>query len=389
MMSKTGTIIFVYNTATYLYRFRLGLMQTMLRRGWRVIAAAPVDDFSDKIMQKGIQFKALPLSRKGLNPFKDARLWWRLLALYRRERPDIVHHFTVKPVIFGSVAARMAAVQGIVNLVPGLGYVFLHGGWLQKIVEKMYQVAFSSRVHVIFQNQDDRDLFVRKHMVRLGQTHVICGSGVNTNLFLPRRRIRGQFNSPRVTFALITRMLWDKGIAEFVAAARICNQCNPNTRFVLAGAPDPGNPSSIPPAWLQSLRALPYMKWHGHIEDVRLFLEGISVVVLPSYREGAPRSLIEAAAMAKPVIATDVAGCREVVKAGENGLLVPVRDVDSLANAMLTMAKDPGMRCRMGADSRRKALFQLNEKVVIRKTLEVYSKLIPGFSNRKAGCDNA
>ena len=378
MIKKPGTIVFVYNTAEYLVRFRLGLMQAMQRRGWRVVAAAPPDDHSPIIMEAGIPFVPLPMERRGRNPLADARLWWRLLVLYRRERPDIAHHFTVKPVIFGSLAARAAGIPGIVNLVPGLGYAFLHGGKLWTLVERLYRAAFCSRVQVTFHNQDDRDFFVRRNMVSHGQTHVICGSGVDTEYFSPQPHWEKGSDSSRPTFALAARMLWDKGIREFVAAARICHQHNPNTRFLLVGAPDPGNPSSVPTGWLRSLQGLGYMEWRGYVDDVRPILAEAAVAVLPSYREGAPRSLIEAAAMARPIITTDVPGCRELVNPGENGLLVPARDVESLAKAMITLADDPYMRRRMGDASRNRALIDFNEKDVIEKTLEIYVKMAPG-----------
>jgi len=389
MMNKPRTIVFVYNTAEYLVRFRLGLMRAMRRRGWRVVAAAPPDDHSPTIVAAGIPFVPIPMERKGRNPLADFRLWWRLLGLYRRERPSIVHHFTVKPVIFGSFAARVAGIPGIVNSVPGLGYVFLQGGRLRIMVERLYRLAFSPRVQVVFHNQDDRDFFVRRRMACFGQTHVICGSGVDTEYFAPRFCSEKDSPSSRPAFALVARMLWDKGVREFVAAARICHQHNPHTRFVLAGTPDPGNPSAVSPGWLRSLHALGYMEWRGHVDDVRPVLAEAAVVVLPSYREGAPRSLIEAASMARPIIATDVPGCREVVLPGINGLLVPVMDVAALAEAMLTLAGDPDLRHRMGQAGRRRVLLEFAERRIIRDTIKIYKQLAFQESKGKAGRGSA
>lgn len=366
--------MFVYNSASYLYRFRLGLMLAMKERGWEVVAVSPFGAAAKKIEARGIRFHKLPLKRKGINPFADLRTFFYLAKLYKQERPNIVHHFTVKPVIYGTAAAHLTRVSGIVNLIPGLGYVFLKGGLLQTVVEKMYRLVLTSRVRVIFQNRDDLSYFLKRQLVIQGQTFVIYGSGVDTDLFSPQR-FPLKPHSSSVTFVLVARMLWDKGIAEYVQAARLVKEEIPSAHFILLGSPDQGNPASIPVSWLEEQHRLGRVEWMRHIEDVRPILAGADVIVLPSYREGASRALMEAAAMAKPIVTTDVPGCREIVEGNQNGLLVPSKNVEFLAQALLELAVDPDRRIRMGEASRERALKYFDEHVIIRQILEVYSCL--------------
>ncbi|MBD3413926.1 MAG: glycosyltransferase [Candidatus Aminicenantes bacterium] len=375
MGKKQKKIIFIYNSARYLYNFRLSLMLSMKKRGWQVTAVSPYDKYARKIRNRGIRFKELAFRRNGKNPIEDLGLIFCLARFYQQEKPTIVHHFTIKPVIYGTLAARFSNVPGIVNLVPGLGYVFAQGGLLQHLVEKMYRCAFSKRVRVIFQNCDDMNFFIQKKLVRRKQAHLICGSGINTDIFSPDQ-FSDKKNSSVITFSLIARMLWDKGIAEFVEAAKIVHSKNKQTQFFLIGNPDSENPSSASAHWLKSLQNIDFIKWIEHKVDIRPFLASSSVIVLPSYREGAPRSLIEAASMAKPIITTDVPGCREIVVHGENGLLIPKKNAPLLAQAMLTLAHDPEKRKKMGVVSRKRALNDFDESLVIRKTQEIYAQVV-------------
>ena len=373
-MVNNKKIIFLYNSASYLYHFRISLMLAMKKRGWQVIALSPYDECAKKIQEKGITYFDFPFKRKGRNPLSDLWMLIRLVKFYNQEKPKIVHHFTIKPVIYGTLAARICRIHGIVNLVPGLGFVFSQGGILQQIVEKMYRFSFSSRVRVIFQNRNDLNFFVKTKLVNRKQTHLICGSGVNIKLYSLNNY--PQDNFPReIIFTLIARMLWDKGISEFVKAAKIVNEKNPHTRFWLIGDPDRGNPSSIPLSWLKNLKSLDYIKWIEHKDDIKPYIAKSSVIVLPSYREGAPRSLIEAASMSKPIIAADVPGCREIVKNKVNGLLVSKKNAALLSQAMLTLADNPSQRKKMGYASRKIALKSFDERLIIRKTIKIYREL--------------
>lgn len=346
-------------------------MLAMKKKGWEVIAVSPYDESAEKILAHGIRFQNIPLSRKGKNPFADLKTIFHLTRLYQKEKPNIVHHFTIKPVIYGTAAARLARVSGIVNLIPGLGYVFLKGGTLQHLVKKMYRFVLSPRVQMIFQNQDDLDFFHQNKLVDLQQTHIICGSGINTedysieNFPIPSP-------SSHITFLLAARMLWDKGIAEFVAAANIVKEKNPAAHFILLGSPDDGNPAAVPTSWLEEQLSQDHIEWIRHREDVRPFLVKADVVVLPSYREGASRALMEAAAMSKPIITTDVPGCRDIVENRQNGILVQPNNVDSLVQAMMELAADPQKRTGMGLAGREKALQSFSETTIIQQTLKVY-----------------
>lgn len=373
-MLNNKKIIFVYNSASYLYHFRIGLMLAMKEKGWEVIAVSPYDEFAKKIQKSGIIYFDFPFKRKGRNPLSDLWMLIRLVKFYNKEKPKIVHHFTIKPVIYGTLAARICRIPGIVNLVPGLGFVFSKGGLLQQIVEKMYRFSFSSRIRVIFQNMDDLNFFVQRKLVNRKQTHLICGSGVNTKLWSLNNYPQDK-TSTKITFTLIARMLWDKGISEFVKAAKTVNEKNPRTRFLLIGDPDRGNPASIPLSWLKKLQSLDYIQWIEHKDDIKSYLIKSSVIVLPSYGEGAPRSLIEAASMSKPIIAADVPGCREIVKNKVNGLLVPKKNAALLAQAMLTLADNPSQRQKMGYASRKIALKSFDERLIIRKTIKIYREL--------------
>lgn len=350
-------------------------MLSMKKEGWQVVAVSPYDEFAEKIKRNGIRFKAMRFKRKGQNPLADFWLLLRLTVFYFQEKPSIVHHFTVKPVIYGTFAARLSGIPGIVNLVTGLGYVFFRGGLLQRLVEVLYRMSLSFRVQVIFQNGDDLGHFVRKKILFPGQTHLICGSGVDTQSYSPEKYPYALHSEP-VTFILPARMLWDKGIGEFVKAARMAFQENPRTKFILMGDPDDGNPASVSKTWLEKLRKNRYLEWVEHKENIRPYLAGSSVVVLPSYREGAPRVLIEAAAMAKPIITTDVPGCREIVADGENGFLVPKKNAALLARAMLTLAGDSALRHRMGSAGRKRALRYFDENRVNQKIRDIYAKLM-------------
>jgi glycosyltransferase involved in cell wall biosynthesis len=369
---KPRTILYVSNTAWYLFNFRLSLMQTMAGRGWKVNAAAPLDPYAGKLAAQGILFWETPLRRSSLNPLHDLVYLLRLWRLYREIKPDIIHLFTVKPVIYGSLAAWLAGVPGIVNSVPGLGYIFLRGGIIQQLVGLLYKIVLRSPAKIIFQNQEDMDLFLNLRLVTTTQTFLIRGSGVN----------RGYFNLKNIavtedpnctTFILLARMLWDKGIAEFVGAAQTVKAENPATRFILLGGSDAGNPAAVPREWLQEQHRQGYIQWIDHVDDVRPYLAASSVVVLPSYyKEGLPKSLLEAGALGKPIITTDIPGCRDIVEDGVNGLLVPVKDENSLTKAMLTLSKNKTWREHMGQAGRKRVMEFFDDRLIIQQTIEVY-----------------
>jgi glycosyltransferase involved in cell wall biosynthesis len=368
-------IFYVANTSWYLYNFRLSLMQAIQELGWQVVAVAPVDRFSEKLADQGFSCVDLAMDRKGMNPWSDLRLWQRLWRLYRREAPDLVHHFTIKPTVYGSLAAQWAPVKGVVNSITGLGYIFIRGGAIQQLAKLLYKGALRPPAATIFENSQDRDFFLQHGLLNPRQAHLIYGTGVDLRFFAGPAP--AEENSPTITFLCMGRMLWDKGIGEFVQAAQEVKRRCPAARFVLLGGSDPGNPAAVPPGWLEDRQAQGQVEWIDHVDDVRPYITQAQVVVLPSYREGFPKSLLEAAAMGKPLIATDVPGCRDIVADGVNGLLVPARDPQKLARAMLALAGNPTRRAAMGRAGRARVKERFDETIVIQETLKVYARALP------------
>jgi glycosyltransferase involved in cell wall biosynthesis len=371
-------IAFVANTSWYLYNFRLSLLKELVGNGWKVFVVAPQDKYSQYFEKHGISFISLIIFRRGINPFRELLLIWRIYVIYKRIQPDFLHHFTSKVVIYGSFAARLAGIKNVVSSITGLGYAFINKGILCIIVKVMYRVAFQGVSQVIFQNSNDKEMFLRYKLITLERAHLVKGSGVNTEHFaspVNDNRLNGN-----ITFALISRMLWDKGVGEFIEAAKSTKRNLPTVKFLLVGSPDYGNPNTVPEEYLEEQNANDYIEWIEHVDDVKPFIDKSDVVVLPSYREGLPKVLLEAASCGRAIIATDVPGCREIVEHGINGLLIPPKDVNSLAESMLKLAKDPELRLQMGQNGRKKVLREFDDKIVIQKTIEVYKKVWTQFT---------
>ncbi|KKO20944.1 MAG: putative glycosyltransferase [Candidatus Brocadia fulgida] len=356
--------LFVANTGFALFNFRIPLMKYLADEGWSVVAVANDEaGYADKFSREGIKFINIRIDHKGKNPIADALLIWRLKLLYNQELPTLVHHFTVKCVIFGSLAAKWAKVPVVLNSITGLGYVFAKDGLLMRTSMMLYKFALSGRPQVIFQNKDDYQLFVSNNLVKKANARVILGSGVNTKVVYPNTT-RRRNNS--LQFLLISRMLWSKGINEFVHAAEKIKKQFPEINFVLAGgasgAGAKGNPDAIPEKWLNDVNARGIARWVGSIpfEEVLILLDDSDVVVLPSYYpEGVPRALIEAAAKGKSIITTNTKGCKEVVVDGINGFLTPPKDVESLARCMLKFVQEPDLINKMGVESRKRQSISL------------------------------
>jgi len=367
-------IILVSRCAWTLYNFRVGLMCALKRAGYNVLGGgADGDGFESKIKGLGVSFKPLPIDKKGMIPFADIKLLWTLYRWYRRERPAVVHHFTIKPVIYGSLAARLAGVPRIVNTVTGLGYVFMEEDmtWLRRLVEWQYRVALASAHFTFFQNADDLAYFITRCVVPRRKAGLLPGSGVDRSFFTPVFTTIPSPDAP-VTFLMVARLLREKGLLEYVDAARLVKQDYPTARFQLLGRRDERNPTVVSASELDRWQEEGVLSWLGEASDVRPIIARADVVVLPSYREGTPRALLEAAAMEKPIIATQTVGCREVVEDGVNGLLVPVKDARALADAMFRLIQAPDLRERMGKAGRAKVEREFDEQMVIEKVLEAY-----------------
>jgi glycosyltransferase involved in cell wall biosynthesis len=352
-------------------------MKRMVESGWQVTSVAPLDRYSGRLSVNGMKYYPLDMSRKGLNPFSDVGMFCKLYGLYKDELPTLVHHFTIKPVIYGSVAARFTRIPAVVNAVTGLGHVYVEKGLktaaVRAGVNTMYRFALNGRyVRVIFQNPEDRDALVSRRLLKSSQAVVIRGSGVDTEKFLPAPEPAGD-----PVIVLSARMLWSKGIGTLVDAARLLRKWHVRARIVIAGDADPGNPRSISEDRLLRWNKENIVTWLGHRDDMPDVFKNCHVVVLPTtYGEGVPRSLVEAASCGRPLVATDVPGCREIVRHGDNGFLVPPNDVKALAGALRTLVENPSLRKRMGARGRELVLATFAENHVMDSTLEVYEDLL-------------
>jgi glycosyltransferase involved in cell wall biosynthesis len=367
-------ILFLINNPAFFLSHRLPLAVGAREAGFEVHVAAPAGEGAEVIRRHGFEFHALPLDRSRGRLWSELRSIAAIHALYKRVRPDIVHHVTIKPVIYGSLAARWSGVPGVVNALSGLGHVFIsRGPWAAArrfLVCLLYRFALRLPRHtVIFQNPDDIALFLRSGLVRGEDVVLIRGSGVDTSLYMPLPEKSGP---PVVMFP--SRLLWEKGLAEFVAAAERLGKRGLRARFALVGRPDPGNPASASEEWLKAAADRGTVELWGHRKDMHAVLNEAHVVCLPSYREGLPKVLIEAAACGRAIVTTDVPGCREVVADGGNGLLVPERDDRALADAIETLVLDADLRQALGSRGRERAIGEFSERRVVEDTLKVYAR---------------
>lgn len=371
-------VVLFANTEWYLYNFRRSLALALREAGHELLLISPPGPYGERLRALGFRWEPLPMQRRSLNPLREMRLMWHLWRLFRREQPVLVHGFTIKCAVYGSLAARLAGVPARINAVAGMGYVFTSedrkARLLRPVVRGLLKLALGGRdARLILQNPDDVAMFERAALVKADRVRLIAGSGVDCARFAARAGPRGDAGSPRVLLA--ARMLWDKGIAEFVEAARQLRAQGRAIDFLLAGDPDPGNPAAVPEAKLRGWVEEGLLQWLGHVEDMPALFASVDILVLPSYREGLPKGLIEAAACALPLVTTDVPGCREVVTDGVDGLLVPVRDARALARAIARLLDDADLARALGHAARGKALRQFDERIVIESTLAVYSEL--------------
>jgi glycosyltransferase involved in cell wall biosynthesis len=324
-------ILVTVNAAWNIWNFRRPVISALIDAGHRVTVLAPPDKTVPHLEQLGCNHVSLAMDEKGLNPLRDLALLRQMRSAFARHRPDVILSYTIKNNLYGALAARSLRIPFIPN-VSGLGTAFLSGSALRLLVEWFYLIAFFRLQTVFFQNNDDRDLFVGRRLIRTAQTRVLPGSGVDLDWFAPAD-YPPQSAAP--TFLMIGRLLRDKGVYEFVEAARIVKARHPDARFQLLGAVDAQNRTAIGLATVEAWKQSPGVEYLGTSDDVRAHIADAHCIVLPSYREGAPRTLIEAAAMARPLIATDVPGCRSVVDDGVTGFLCEVRSGESLAQACL------------------------------------------------------
>jgi glycosyltransferase involved in cell wall biosynthesis len=366
----TQTIAISANAAWNILNFRLGLIRGLQEAGYDVIALAPPDAAVDRLEALGIHFVPVEMDRKGVSPMADLRLLGRYWRALRRLRPDIFLGYTVKPNIYGSLAARAHGIR-VINNISGLGTAFIQRGPLTHLVSWLYRIGLAASSTVFFQNRDDQDLFIVRRLVATSRTRLLPGSGIDLDRFAPPPSGMRDGQKADFVFLMIGRVLRDKGVYEYVEAARRVLRTYPAARFQLLGFLDAENRTAVPRSEVQAWVDEGVLDYLGEAGDVRPFLAAADCVVLPSYREGLPRTLLEAAAMAKPLIATDVPGCRHIVEHETNGLLCTVRDSRSLAAAMLQMIEAPAsLREKWGRAGRTKVEQEFDEKIVIQRYLQ-------------------
>jgi glycosyltransferase involved in cell wall biosynthesis len=382
-------LLFVDNQVTDFLLHRLALARTLRNAGFAVHVAVPREPGLEEIAREGFPPHVIHLRRKSARPADELRCFLSLYRLYRRLRPILVQHIRLKPVLYGGMAARLAGVPAVVNMLTGLGHLFATRNAKTRLlgaaVTRGLRVALSHRnSRVIFQNPEDRDLLLSGGLLDARRAVLIKGSGVDLSQFTPQPEPRGD---PVVLMA--SRLLWEKGAGEFVAAARSLRARGIRARFLLVGEPDPGHPSAIPLSVLEGWHATGDIEWLGWRRDMPALMAQCHIVCMPSaYGEGVPRILIEAAAAGRPLVATDSPGCREIARHGRNALLVPVRDSVGLAGALDELIRKPALRAALGAAGRAIAEREFSQEQVITETLEVYRSLtgMHARSPAQAGC---
>jgi glycosyltransferase involved in cell wall biosynthesis len=344
--------------------------------GYDVVVITRVRNHGEIIRSAGLRLIPLDLERRGKNLLRELNAILSLIRIYRTEHPDLVHQFALKPILYGTIAARLAGVKTIINAPVGMGYVFSSRHWKARLIRPLVILGYRwlmnpPRSRVVLENPDDERLLIDLRIVKAGHTSVIRGAGADLQRFAVSPEPEGG-----VLVVLAARMLWDKGVREFVEAARMLKNSGISARFVLVGDADPANPAAIPASRLSAWQSAGIVEWWGHRDDIPKVLSQAHIACLPSYREGLPKVLIEAAASGRAIVATDVPGCREIVRHGENGLLVPARDPRALAEALRQLILDSSLRRRMGKRGREIAEAEFSVEKVAHETLAVYRSLL-------------
>lgn len=372
-------ILFVVNVDWFFISHRLIIAEEAVKSGFEVIIAAEDTGRSQEIKDMGMHFVKLSISRSGSNPFTELKTFINLFYIYKNIKPDIVHHITIKPVIYGSIVAKMLKIKGVVNAISGLGYNFTNGrqSIIQKAILYTMKIGFNRKnLIVIFQNQDDQDELIELGIITSSNVNVrIKGSGVD---------LKKYYESPfpdfnRIKILLPSRMLWDKGVKELREASYILNEKYSNkVQFILAGQTDEGNKAGVDNSYLKDWDDGNYVNWIGYQKNMFEVYQNSHVVVLPSYREGMPKSLLEACAVGRAIVTTDAIGCKETVDEGINGFIVPVASSTHLANALEELINNHDLIKQMGHNSRSKAEKEFDVKNVVEKHMEIYNTLLVG-----------
>lgn len=378
-------IAFLSHLDLNLYLFRLDLMKTLLSKGWKVYALFPGGAYSEKMKEYGIECVHYKIERKSLNPLKEIRAIFDIKTKLIQIKPHILHTFTVKPNTYGTIAGKMARVPIIVNSVTGLGSFFVENSLkaqvIRKIILKLYKFTMQYLNAVIFQNQDDMSFFINKKILKKEKAILIKGSGIDTELWRPIEK--KQKNTIKIIS--IARLIKHKGIEEYLRVAEILKKEFKNkVEFILIGDFYDGNPYSISKELLNRCirnKTITYHKWMP-VENVKNILGQSDIFVLLSYREGLPRTGIEALSLGLPIITTDMPGCRELVEDGKNGFLVPVKNVDKVVEKLKLLIENPTLRHKFGKYSRQKAVTEFDVKLIVEKHLDLYLKLLKNYESK-------
>ncbi len=385
MLNNPPRFLYVGNHAGYFLTHRLPVMQAIRDAGYEVHVAAPAEadalekmvvaNAADTIRSLGFHYHPISIKRGSIDPLGELRVMIQLYQIYKALKPDLVYHATIKPVLYGGILARVTHVPAVISAVTGLGYVFLATGLkaslLRTGVKSAYRLALGHpNMRTLFQNSDDSKVFIEQGLVKSEIVAVIKGSGVDMQNFSVTPEPDGV-----PIIVLPSRMLWDKGVGEFVEATTQLKEAGIEARFVLVGDTDPDNPAAISRDQLQRWHDSGVIEWWGWCENMPKIFREAHIVCLPSYREGIPKALIEAAASGRPIVTTDVPGCREIVYDGENGLLVRVRDSQTLADAMRRLIEDRELRTQMGRRSREIAESEFSTTTIIAQTLAVCAQV--------------
>jgi len=394
MARKVGllkrTLLFLVTEDWYFVSHRFSLAKAAKAAGYEIVVVTQVSRYADDIRAEGFRLIPIVFPRSIRRPWRDIRTLISIFRIYREIKPDIIHHVALKPVVYGSLMALFIRRNSagstspvIINAMTGLGFVFTSQSLFARtmrilVIPLLRFLLRRKNSHVILQNRDDMEMLISGGFLNPEQVSLIRGSGVNTEKFKPHPEPDGM---PIVL--LVARMLHDKGVDEFVDAARQLRKDGIQARFVLVGGIDTENPSGIPAGTLVNWQKQGVIEWWGRRDNMPEVYHQAHVVCLPSYREGLPKVLLEAAACGRPIVATDVPGCREVVIDGENGLLVPVKDVDALADALKKLIEHPEMRKQMGAKGRALVEREFSEGKIVRETLQLYGRLLEESQNSR------
>ena len=370
------TILFVSNSSWYLYNFRFNLIKDLESKGFLIKIVCPKDSFSKELKRSGIKVIHWKLSRRSINPFLEIFSVLNLINIYKKEKPYFVHHFTIKACIYGTIAAKSTKVSKIFNAITGLGHVFIgdkkRNKLLRLFIKPLYKfVLLERKSTLIFQNQDDQNKFIKMGFTNLSRSIIIKGSGVDTKFFKPSKNKSSIFGSP-IKILFPSRIIKEKGLSETISACNIILKQGYKIELLIAGEIDLGNRSSFTKKEIKDFGKYNYIKFLGHVKDMYKIYLSSDIVILPSWREGLSKTLIEASSMKKPIITTNVPGCRDIIEHGINGLLVPKKDIEALALAIRFMISNPKLAKIFGERSRIRTIKEFDIKKINKETIKEY-----------------